>query len=106
MQEKLIRLHCRGDLYKLDNDVRPRPVADDLIYNSGNTYAIPLLLYKTDLGPSIHQDHVEVFHKQLSGTSLTSGHNQAQMNINELMDFNPYLGRVSDPSQGQSEQQG
>ncbi len=29
--EKLIRLHCRGDKYKLDNGVRPRPVADDLV---------------------------------------------------------------------------
>ena len=33
--EKLIRLHCRGDKYKLDNGVKPRAVADDLIYNSG-----------------------------------------------------------------------
>ena len=47
--EKLIRLHCRGDKYKLDNGVRPRPVADDLIYNSGNTYSLPLLLYKIQL---------------------------------------------------------
>ena len=31
--EKLIRLHCRGEKYKLDNGVRPRPVADDLLYN-------------------------------------------------------------------------
>ena len=43
--EKLIRLHCRGDKYKLDNGVRPRPVADDLLYNSGNSYSLPLLLY-------------------------------------------------------------
>ena len=27
--EKLIRLHCRGDKYKLDNGVKPRAVADD-----------------------------------------------------------------------------
>ena len=39
--EKLLRLHTRGNKYKLDNGVRPRPVADDLIYNSGNTYSIP-----------------------------------------------------------------
>ena len=29
--EKMIKLHCRGDKYKLDNGVRPRPVADDLL---------------------------------------------------------------------------
>ena len=35
--EKLVRLHCRGDKYKLDQGAKPRAVADDLIYNSGNT---------------------------------------------------------------------
>ena len=87
--------------------MRPRPVADDLIYNSGNTYAIPLLLYKTDLGSSIHQDHVEVFHKSNYQAQFNFWSQAgAQMEIAELMDFNPYLGRVSDPSQAQPEQEG
>ena len=42
--QKLIDLHVRGDKYKIDNGVKPRAVADDLIYNSGNTFAIPLFL--------------------------------------------------------------
>ena len=61
--EKLVRLHCRGDKYKLDQGMKPRAVADDLIYNSGNTYAIPLFLYKIELGSDIHDLHVDVFHK-------------------------------------------
>ena len=61
--EKLVRLHCRGDKYKLDQGSKPRAVADDLIYNSGNTFAIPLLLYKIELGSSIHDEHINVFHK-------------------------------------------
>ena len=40
--QKLIKLHVRGSQYKLDNGVKPRPVADDLIYNSG---APTLVLY-------------------------------------------------------------
>ena len=40
--EKLLRLHVKGDKYKLDNGMKPRAVADDLIYNSGNTFSIPL----------------------------------------------------------------
>jgi hypothetical protein len=60
--EKLISLHVRGDKYKLDNGVRPRPVADDLIYNAGKTYAIPVFVYKIDLGSSIHPEHVDAFH--------------------------------------------
>jgi hypothetical protein len=98
--EKLIRLHCRGDKYKLDNGVRPRPVADDLVYNSGNTYALPLLLYKTELGSSIHPDHVEVFHKGNYQAQMNFWSQKgAQMSIDELMEFDPYLGRVSDPTQ-------
>ena len=41
--EKLVRLHCRGGYtgeqkYKIDQGVKPRPVADDIVYNSGNTF--------------------------------------------------------------------
>ena len=61
--EKLVRLHCRGDKYKLDQGVKPRAVADDLIYNSGNTFAMPLFLYRIELGSSIHDEHINVFHK-------------------------------------------
>ena len=43
--------------------VRPRAVADDLIYNAGRTYAIPLFLYKLELGSSIHPEHIDAFHK-------------------------------------------
>jgi len=102
--EKLIRLHCRGDKFKLDQNIRPRCVADDLIYNSGNTYALPLLLYKIELGSSIHEDHIDVFHRgnynaQMNYWSQTG----AQMTIDDLMNFDPYLGRISDPSQKQPE---
>jgi len=98
--EKLLRLHTRGDKYKLDNGVRPRPVADDLIYNSGNTYAMPLLLYRTELGSSIHPDHVDAFHKGNFNAQMNFWSQKgAQMPIEELMDFDPYLGRVVDPSQ-------
>jgi len=98
--EKLLRLHTRGDKYKLDNGVKPRPVADDLIYNSGNTYAMPLLLYRTELGSSIHPDHVDAFHKgNFSAQMNFWSQKGAQMPITELMDFDPYLGRVVDPSQ-------
>ena len=61
--QKLIKLHCRGRKYKLDNGVRPRPVADDLIYNAGRSFAIPILLYNLSLGSTIHPDHIDVFHR-------------------------------------------
>ena len=94
--EKLIRLHCRGDKYKLDNDVRPRAVADDLIYNSGNTFAIPLFLYKIELGSSIHDIHVDVFHKSSYEGIWQFWKAQAQEvdNWDPYFDYDPYFGRI------------
>lgn len=99
--EKLMHFHVKGpDKYKLDNGVKPRPVADDLLYNAGNTYAVPLLLYKTELGSSIHPEHVDVFHKQNYQSQWnyweTSG---STMSLADLLNYDPYLGRVTESSQ-------
>jgi len=99
--EKLMHFHVKGaDKYKLDNGVKPRPVADDLLYNAGNTYAVPLLLYKTELGSSIHPEHVDVFHKQNYQSQWnyweTSG---SKMSLADLLNYDPYLGRITEPSQ-------
>lgn len=93
--EKLVRLHCRGDKFKLDQGSKPRAVADDLIYNSGNTYAIPLLLYKIALGSDIHDIHVDVFHKSSHDGLWNFWKNQAiDMNWTELFDYDPFIGRL------------
>ena len=94
--EKLVRLHCRGDKYKLDQGVKPRPVADDLIYNSGNSFAIPLLVYKFELGSSIHPVHVDVYHKQNYEAQVNYWtQNGANIDIADYMNYDPYLGRVT-----------
>ena len=94
--EKLIRLHVRGDKYKLDNGVKPRAVADDLIYNSGNTFAIPLFLYKLELGSSIHDIHIHVFHKS-SYEGIWQFWRCEATNIEDwdkMFDYDPYFNRV------------
>ena len=97
--EKLLRNHIRGDKYKLDNGVKPRAVADDLVYNSGCTYASPLLLYKTELGSSIHPDHVDIFHKNSYNAIRNFWETQgSQFTIENITDYNPYLGRITEPS--------
>ena len=97
--EKLLRYHTRGDKYKLDQGVKPRAVADDLIYNSGNTFSMPLLVYKTELGSSIHPDHIGAFH-QGNCNALSNFWEQqgAGIDIKEYMNYDPYLGRVTEPS--------
>jgi hypothetical protein len=99
--KKLISMHVRGEKYKIDNGVKPRPVADDLIYNSGCTYSCPLLLYKISLGSSIHPEHVDIFHKN-SYTGLREFWDQAgvSMTIDQITMYDPFLGRVSEPSGG------
>ena len=102
--EKLVKHHVRGEKYKLDNGVKPRPVADDLIYNSGNTFSIPLLLYKLQLGSSIHPDHIDAFHRS-SHDGLLNFWSQrgADLNIVGLMDYDPFLGRITEPTQVQQQ---
>ena len=97
--EKLLRFHVKGDKYKLDQGIKPRPVADDLIYNCGLTYACPLFLYKTELGSSIHSNHINLFHKTNYEAILNFWKTQGcQMSVDQLTDYNPYVGRVSENS--------
>ena len=104
--EKLVRYHCRGEKYKLDMGVKPRPVADDLIYNCGNTFAIPLFMYKIQLGSSIHPEHVDVFHKSNHEALWNFWEQQGSNQIlGTLMNYNPYLGRVTENSAAQKAQE-
>ena len=94
--EKLVRLHCRGDKYKLDQGVKPRAVADDLIYNSGNTFAMPIFLYKIELGSSIHDIHINVFHKSSYEGIWQFWKAQAPMidNWDSYFTYDPYFNRI------------
>jgi hypothetical protein len=101
--QKLLKHHTRGNKYKLDQGVKPRAVADDLIYNSGNTFSIPLFLYKIELGSSIHEDHVDLFHRQSHDGLFHFWETQgSDMTIEDLMNYDPYLGRITQPSPPQS----
>ena len=102
--EKLLKHHVRGEKYKLDQGVKPRAVADDLIYNSGNTYSIPLLIYKIELGSSIHPEHIDAIHRgNHDGLFNFWVNGGSSLEINDLMNYDPYLGRISDPSHPQQE---
>lgn len=96
---KLIKHHIRGEKYKLDNGVKPRAVSEDTILETGKTYTIPLFLYNLDMGSAIHTDHLNVFHKGPHDALLNwwqqSG---ADVDIREYMNYDPYLGRITENS--------
>ena len=74
-------------------------MADDLIYNSGNTFAIPLLLYRIELGSSIHPEHINAFHKGNYDAQWNYWHQTAaDVDIKSHMDYDPYLGRITENS--------
>ena len=86
----------------MDQNIKPRAVADDLIYNSGCTYSVPLLLYKIALGSSIHPEHVDFFHKNShDGIKAFWEQQGSQINIDVITEFDPYRGRITEPSQPQ-----
>ena len=96
---KVLKNHMRGDKWKLDNGVRPRAVSEDTILETGKTYTIPLFLYNLDFQSSIHQEHIGIFHKGPHDALLNwwqqSG---ASLDIREHMNFDPYLGRITENS--------
>ena len=94
--QKLVNLHCRDNYYKLDQGVKPRAVADDLIYNSGNTFAIPLFLYKIELGSTIHDIHINVYHRSSHNAIWNFWKNDATDLdwTGNLFQYDPFAGRI------------
>ena len=101
---KIIKNHVRGDKYKLDNGVKPRAVSEDLIFESGKTYSIPLFLYKLDLGSAIHPEHIDIFHRNSHDALLNFWQQMgSQIDIAQIMEYDPYFMRITEPSQAQEQ---
>jgi GR25 family glycosyltransferase involved in LPS biosynthesis len=93
--KKLIDLHVRDGKYKLDQDIKPRAVADDLIYNAGVVYSVPLFLYNLKLGSTIHEDHVETFHRNsYDGLKAFWENKGSELSVEQITAYNPYFNSV------------
>lgn len=104
--EKILKNHVREDKYKIDNGVKPRAVSEDLIFESGKSYCIPIFLYNLEMGSAIHPEHIDIFHRQShDGLYGFWAQNGANINIAELMNYDPYLMRVSSPEPEQPQEQ-
>lgn len=99
--KKILKHHIRDGKYKLDNGVKPRAVSEDLIFESGKSYCIPLFLYNLDMGSAIHPEHIDIFHRQShDGLANFWQQNGAAVRIEELMNYDPYVQRITQPEQG------
>lgn len=89
--EKIIKHHVKGDKYRLDQKIKPRATSEEIIYNSGITYSMPLFTYRYDFDSGIHQDHIEVFHKQnVEGVMNFWKNRPPELGTNELLDYEFY----------------
>lgn len=90
--KKIIDLHIFDDKFKLDNGCKPRAVADDMIYNAGNTYSIPLLLANVEFDSSIHQNHIKMAHQvNYEVISHIWRTNYEKIKIKNIMNYDPKL---------------
>ena len=89
--EKVYKRHIRGKKYRLDNGVLPRATSEDCILYSGKTYAFPIFLFKMDLGSAIHDDHLDIFHKNsYQGVNDFWTSQGSSVPIEQLMKYEPY----------------
>ena len=93
--KKLLKLHKRGHQWKIDQNIRPRAVSEDLILDSGKAYSSAFFNYRLDLGSAIHTEHIDIFHKDsrnaLADFWIKEGPNQ---DINQIMELDEYCGRI------------
>ena len=63
-------------------------------------------MYKIELGSSIHPEHVDLIHTQ-NHEALWGYWSQAgtSMSIAEQMNYDPYLGRITENSQAKQQQE-
>ena len=104
--EKVIKLHCRGDKYRLDQNLKPRAVSEDTILETGKTYSIPLFLYNLQFNSTIHPEHIHVFHQGPYNALLNYWQQSgAGIDIKDYMDYDPYLGRITENSSAQEKRE-
>ena len=95
---KIIKFHCRDGKYKLDYKQKPRCCSEHLIYESGNSFAMPLLLFSPkELESMIHsKDHIDAFHVPSRDALRNFWENESNKiaNWDELFDYDPFVGRL------------
>lgn len=97
---KLMRMHEEGKRWKLNLNILPRASSENVILDSGKSYAIPLFNYRMDLGSFIREEHLEKFHRVSSeGLNRAWQEQGPSFDIGNLMTLEAYSGRLPSPPQ-------
>ncbi len=93
--EKIFKLHNRGSCWKIDQNIKPRAVSEDLILDSGKGYSTPLFNYRLDLGSAIHEEHIDIFHKDSRNALAEFWQQQGpDQSVEQIMELDEYCGRI------------
>lgn len=88
---KILKHHVKGNKFKLDQRIKPRATSEEIVYNAGRTYSMPLFTYRYDFESGIHQDHIEIFHKQnVEGVMNFWQNRPPELGTEELLDYDFY----------------
>lgn len=92
---KILKMHQRGDLWKIDQKIKPRSVSEDLILDSGKSYSTPLFNYRIDMGSAIHEEHIDIFHKGSKNALAEFWERDAiEHTVDDIMELDEYCGRI------------
>ncbi len=94
--EKLLNLHGDGKKFKIDQHIKPRAVADALLYNAGKAYAIPLFTTEIGTEGAINE---EFYSLQKSSNQFVTDFWKEKTSINMedyrfLWDYNPFISQL------------
>ena len=97
--KKLMDLCYRDGKYKLDYKAKPRCNSEHLIYESGNSFAMPVLLFSPPHLESMiwNKEHIDAFHVPSRDGLREWWTNEAPklQNWEQLFEYDPYMGPVS-----------
>jgi hypothetical protein len=96
--KKILDLCYRDGKYKLDYKAKPRCNSEHLIYESGNSFAMPLLLFSPPELESMiwNKEHIDQFHVPSRDGIRQWWKEQGSLmqDWERLFEYDPYMGRL------------
>lgn len=93
--KRLLSYHLHGTKYNINRGTNPRAVSDDLVYLPSRAYAMPLFLYDISFTSTIHQEHINMFHKQSYEIVLKYWKTQGKdIPLDVILQYDARIGRL------------